>query len=318
MKWLIKREFWEHKGGFLWAPVAVGGVIATLVIASVLAVVLNGGRTFRINGQVVGNLAGLTDEQKSIAVAHLFNASLAVAIPLFLLLAFVLFFFCLGALFDERKDRSVLFWKSLPVTDGATVLSKVAIALGVAPLITLGIAFVTLLIVALALCSLALSGGIDAFGEFFMSKKLYLMCLQVAAIIPVYALWALPTVGWLLMVGAWVKTKPFLWAVGVPLLTAGLVAWINRVFSFDWNVNWIWQCIVGRGLLSIMPGSWFSNGREQLDIISGMSGRYEIDMGKVLAHSWGQLATPDLWIGVIAGAAMIYAAIRIRRWKDEG
>ena len=50
-----------------------------------------------------------------------------------IVLGVVVFFFCLGALFDDRKDRSVLFWKSLPISDQATVLSKVAMALVVAP-----------------------------------------------------------------------------------------------------------------------------------------------------------------------------------------
>src|SRR3546814_20822192 len=44
---------------------------------------------------------------------------------LVVVLGFVVFFYCLGALYDDRRDRSILFWKSLPVSDASTVLSKV-------------------------------------------------------------------------------------------------------------------------------------------------------------------------------------------------
>jgi len=30
--WLVKREFWEHKGGFFWAPVISGIVFLELAL----------------------------------------------------------------------------------------------------------------------------------------------------------------------------------------------------------------------------------------------------------------------------------------------
>src|SRR3546814_13401578 len=63
----------------------------------------------------------------------------------FIVLAFVVFFYCLGALYDERKDRSVLFWKSLPVSDAQTVLSKVGSAVVVAPVLAVIASLVTMI-----------------------------------------------------------------------------------------------------------------------------------------------------------------------------
>jgi ABC-2 type transport system permease protein len=156
---------------------------------------------------------------------------------------------------------------------------------------------------------------VNIFGGVLSSSALYLAPLQTVAMLPIYALWALPTVGWLLMVGAWARSKPFLWAVGTPLLTVGLIAWFNKMLSFGWDINWMWKYIVGRGLLSLTPGSWFAYSPDDVNRLSQME---HLDMGALLARSWQQLTTPNLWIGVAVGAAMIYAAIRLRRWKDEG
>ena len=117
------------------------------------------------------------------------------------------------------------------------------------------------------------------------------------------------------MVGAWARSKPFLWAVGTPLLAVGLIDWFNKMFAFGWNIEWLWKYIVGRGLLSLTPGSWFAYSREDMQFISGMQ---EVKVASLFAQSWQQVTTPNLWIGVAIGAMMIYAAIRLRRWKDEG
>jgi len=254
-------------------------------------------------------------EQKATAVEHLASTYMVSAVPLLFVLSFTVFFYCLSALFDERKDRSVLFWKSLPVTDGATVLSKVAVALCLAPLITLGLAIMLAIVNLTFLTIGAGAAGVNIAGELVGSTSLYMAPLQIAALFPIYVLWALPTVGWLLMVGAWARSKPFLWAVGAPLLAMGLIAWFNKMFSFGWQLEWFWLNIVGRGLLSLAPGSWFVLSGENIAVPGGMQ---EPQMNSLVTLSWAQLATPNLWIGVAVGAAMIYAAIRLRRWKDEG
>jgi ABC-2 type transport system permease protein len=315
--WLLKREFWEHKGGFFWAPLVVSLIMAVITAGSVMIGVTKGSEaSIRINGQVVTKLADqFSGEEKVAAVEQFANGYMASAVPLLFVLSFTIFFYCLNALYDERKDRSVLFWKSLPVTDGATVLSKVAMALGLAPLMTLLFGTILALLIVVFISLGAAAMGVNIFGGVLGSAALYIAPLQIAAMLPIYALWALPTVGWLLMVGAWARSKPFLWAVGTPLLAVGLIAWFNKMLSFGWNIEWLWKYIVGRGLLSVTPGSWLAYSPEDLEMVGRMK---QVAMGPLLAQTWQQLTTPNLWIGVVAGTAMIYAAIRLRRWKDEG
>jgi ABC-2 type transport system permease protein len=320
MKWLVKREYWEHKGGFFWTPVIVSLIMTFFVAASLFCVVVLGAKGhYTIGDTNVTELSGaLTPEQQSEAATALAAGYMGMSMPLFGILGFVVFFFFLGSLFDERKDRSVLFWKSLPISDTATVLSKIAIALIVAPLITLIVATLGSILMLLLMCITAEIEGLHVFGQVLSNPSLYLAPFQVAAILPVYILWALPTVGWLMMVSAWARTKPFLWAVGVPVLTGVLLMWFNAMAGLHWNTDWFWENIVLRCLLSVVPGTWFAhNGITNTGNVN--VGMHEhSDMGTILTQSWHAMATADMWIGVAAGAAMIYAAIRLRRWRDEG
>ena len=124
MKWLVKREFWENKGGFFWAPIIVG-CIATL-FAIVAATV----------GAIVGrnHAMDMHNDNDPVETARVLGAigdfALSGGIGLTLaVLAFVVFFYALGSLYDDRRDRSILFWKSMPISDEQMVLSKAAWAL---------------------------------------------------------------------------------------------------------------------------------------------------------------------------------------------
>ena len=242
MKWLLRREFWEHKGGFFWTPLVVGSIITigTLVSAGA-GLALKSQHGMNINGQQVTNLSGvIKPEQHEQIINAVSQGYIAASAPLFMVMAFVIFFFCLGTLFDERKDRSVLFWKSLPVSDGETVLSKLAMALVAAPLITLAFSIVTSFLVLLVAVASAAMTGLNLAGV-FAQPATYLAPFKVAAVLPVYLVWALPTVGWLMMVSAWARTKVFLWAVGVPVLTGVLLSWFNAMFDFNWDLEWFWN-----------------------------------------------------------------------------
>jgi ABC-2 type transport system permease protein len=180
------------------------------------------------------------------------------------------------------------------------------------------VATITSLVCVVLICVAASVVGLHVVGEVFGSSALYLAPFQVAAMLPVYVLWAMPTVGWLMMVSAWARTKPFLWAVGAPLLAGVLLMWFNAISGLHWNLDWFGR-IVARGLLSVMPGTWFTHSGMMAnphDVTAGM--HQHSDMGTLLTQSWLAFATPDMWIGVAAGAAMIYVSIRLRRWRDEG
>ena len=317
MKWLVKREFWEHKGGFFWAPLVVGSIIVLGTVASTVAgLALKSQHGMNINGQQVTNLSGVIKPEQQVEIINAVSQGyIAASAPLFMVMAVVIFFFSLGTLFDERKDRSVLFWKSLPVSDGETVLSKLAMALVAAPLITLAFGIVTSMLVLLVALIGASMTGLNLAGV-FAQPATYLAPFKLAAILPVYLVWALPTVGWLMMVSAWARTKVFLWAVGVPVLTGVLLAWFNAMFDFNWDLQWFWKNIVARGLLSVAPGSWFGF----VDPAGGMhvQNNHSPDFNVLVVQSWKTLASFNAWIGAAIGAGMIYAAARLRRWKDEG
>ncbi len=316
-KWLLKREFWEHKGGFFWLPIVVGAIMTAFIAVSLLIVSLGMRGGMKINGVAVSSLADAAGpEQKAAFASSLVNGYAGLTIPILIALSICIFFFCLGALYDERKDRSVLFWKSLPLSDHAIVLSKVAMALVVAPVIAIVVAVLTAVVAGFMICVAAAVAGVNIFGAVLGNPDAYLAPLQLAAVLPVYALWALPTIGWLLMVSAWARTKPLLWAIGVPIMTGTLLTWINAMFQFGWNMGWFWKNIIGRLLGSVLPGSWLGTQGQALP--SGEALRASSAMSDIFSHSWQVLAAPGIWIGMALGAAMIYAAIRLRGWRDEG
>ena len=316
-KWLLKREFWEHKGGFLWLPIIVGALMIAFTVVS-LGIAVSGVKGgMEINGVAVSSFADIvTPEKRATFASAIVGNYTKLTMPIMIAFGACVFFFCLGALHDERKDRSVLFWKSLPISDAETVLSKVAMAIGVAPLIALAAASVTAIITALLICAASAMAGVNIFAEVLSNPATYLAPLQLAAMLPIYALWALPAIGWLLMVSAWAHGKPLLWAIGVPVLTGALLTWANSMFRFDWNMAWYWKNIVGRLLGSVLPGAWFSQQTQGMPGV-GVTSEPGI-LNSALVQSWQLLADANIWIGAAAGAAMLYAAIRLRGWREEG
>jgi ABC-2 type transport system permease protein len=325
MQWLIRRELWEHKGMLLWTPALIGivmTVLGALMAAATVAktkmhtaLIVNGEE---ISWSTVFNTRTFGPRRTEIIDAVANNYTYTAA-PLFLALGFLVFFYCLSALHDDRRDRSVLFWKSLPVSDAQTVLSKAAIALLVAPLIVAAAASLTSLALILILSGVLAANGIHVFVELLGSPGLYLGPLRVFGLLPVYCLWALPTVGWLLMVSSWARSKVFLWAVGVPLLLLILTVWAGKLTQTESDVSWIQMNVIGRALLGTLPGSWYLFEPQLLPqthaLAEGGSHMARID---VFSNSWSSLALPAVWLGAAAGAAMLYVAIRLRRWREEG
>jgi ABC-2 type transport system permease protein len=157
-------------------------------------------------------------------------------------------------------------------------------------------------------------------GAVLSQPDLYLQPLRLVALLPVYVVWALPTIGWLLLVSSWAKTKPLLWAVGVPLILLVLVKWISYTLEnfsgAPLNIMPLAQEIVARLLGGIVPGIWFTfTGGIPPEMHQHAQGP---DMGVLFEASWMTLATATAWIGALCGAAMIFGAIRLRRWRDEG
>jgi ABC-2 type transport system permease protein len=325
---LLRREFWEHKGGFFWAPIWAAGISLLLTIMAIITgevmlgrapptqgIQVNGNHV-QINGLDLGMITSKMSPEDMRQLGGAIDASLllSAAWP-FIVLAFVVFFYCLGALYDERKDRSVLFWKSLPVSDRDTVLSKVASAVVVAPLIASVVALLSMVGFLLVLTVLTLAHGGNPMQLLWAPARPLSLAVQFIAAIPVYALWSLPTVGWLLLCSAWARSKPFLWALMIPAFAGIFVSWFDIMHVFNLESVWFWKNIVARALFGTVPGSWFS---------AANFGDVSVDGPQAVSHMidlqsmYSVLLTPDLWIGAVAGAIMIFAAIRLRRWRDEG
>lgn len=331
MKWLLRREFWEHKGAMFWAPIAVGAAMILFVTATIVYGTAAGTFDNSIHTRVTqdgkstvvtthtsasAEFNALPAEKKQQVANMVASGYLGAGAPLFLILAAVVFFYCLATLNDERRDRSILFWKSLPVSDSHTVLSKVLTAAIVAPLITIAAAtFVSLLLLLIVGTGFAIK-GINMFDLVLSNRALYLAPVQLLGMLPVYALWALPTIGWLLMVSAWARSKVFLWAVGVPVITVVIMKMGNAILGMGIDLQWIMHNVLARFLLGVVPGIHLALAKVDKQLL--VNEQNHAVFGDIFQQSWMSLGDPGVWIGAAAGAAMIFAAIRLRRWKDEG
>lgn len=321
---LLQREFWEHRGGFLWAPVVMGAIVAVLtVLGSITGSVIVGNRLGDVRHELTMQGLEIDGRTGAAAAARAFgmagDATLISGVFMAcIVLTFVVFFYALGSLYDDRKDRSVLFWKSLPVSDTQVVLSKAVWALFLAPALAVGIGLALGIVLWLiSAATIALNGMPGASGIFTQSHPLR-MLFQALSTVPVYAMWALPTVGWLMLCSAWARSKPFLWAALVPILGGVLISWLGSLPGIEVPHDKVWYVLVVRGLLSVVPGSWYWNGTVSGKMPGSIDGPDDLAQAFALTNSWHAFGTVELWAGAAVGVAMIYGAIRLRRWRDEG
>jgi len=317
---LLRRELWEHRGSLVWAPLIVAGIEALLMLFGVLLAGFKIGEEGRgkldlitISGDVTFAMlldpANYTPELLRDMVAGMNQNLIITPMPVFVTLAFAVFFYCLGALYDDRRDRSVLFWSSLPVREVETVLSKVLTATLIAPTIAMlaaiGVIAVSLLTQAILIAQL---GG-EPLPLLWLTSNPFRIVLAQLVALPVYALWALPAVGWLLMCSAFARSKPFLWAVTVPVLIGLFASGVKLFGILDFNLWGAWRELVLRPFAHLFPPvlTW-------LDLPADLPWDHAlIDPG----YLWRNLAQVRVWIGAGIGAAMIAAAVAIRRWREE-
>lgn len=320
-KLLLKREYWENRGGFVWAPIITGMIAFVFILIGMIGASLVLQRARAEGDFHAGSIQwdGIGPHPFGAAGDALLLGGIGLAL---LVMVFVVFFYALGSLYDERRDRSVLFWKSLPVSDLEVVLSKAAWALFLAPLLAMvigiGIGIVIWVMSALALTL----NGIGGTTAFFTDSHPLRVIGQVVAVLPLYMLWALPSIGWLMLCSAWARRFPFLWAVLVPLLGCAMVSMSGGIFSAisgaDFPHGAIWYVVVVRGLASIIPGTWYANAAVDAERIVTIHQPSDLPTQFDLIHGWSAAGTLDLWLGVAIGVAMIFLAIRMRRWRDEG
>lgn len=313
-KWLLKREYWENRGGFFWAPIVVGGIAVLFsTVASVAGAMIARDNLDKVNRH--GTAEEMAEHAAQLGgMGDILLASGAVMA--LVVMAFVVFFYALGSLYDDRRDRSILFWKSMPITDAQMVLSKTAWALVLAPLGALAIGL--LIGVALWLVTLlgtAAAGVPGASGVITESHPIRVVATVLTAL-PVQVLWSLPTVGWLMLCSAWARRLPFLWATAVPLLSCAMISFTDIFEGIEVPHDKLWYIVAYRGLLSIFPGTWIPT--IAVEPTGPVDGPKDLPGLVEITSSWSAFASADIWIGAAVGAAMIYGAIYFRRQRDEG
>ena len=322
LTWLLKREFWEHRGGFFWAPVWTGIAMLTLtlliLIAGEVGLIMHGARgSINIDG-VATNLREMLTHvgpQQIERVAKAQAGSLVAQDSLFTLVSgIVLFFYLLGALYDDRRDRSVLFWKSLPVSDAGTVISKAVMAVVVIPLLVFVIFLGTCLLLMMMMSAVVLLHGGSPWQLIWgQSNLLPLLTLQIAAL-PAHMLLSLLTAGWLLLCSAAVRSKPFLWAVLIPVLVGIANGWIGLMGVPNVPAYLLW----GEGIKRLLLGTIVGPPSEIVaQAAFGGNHRGAVNWS-ITWHGVADLyATPGMWIGAAIGIAMIAAAVWFRRRNNE-
>ena len=329
LRWLLKREYWENRGGFLYAPLIAAGVSLLMSGVGILfglfalkRVASHGNvridnQDVNINGLDLGLLTRSLDASDRADLANGMDLTLVLSSSWpFIVLAFVVFFYCLGALYDDRRDRSILFWKSLPLSDTQTVLSKVLSAVLVAPLIAVLASILTMFCFGALISVVVLAHGGDPMTLIWGPASPMLLAAGHLSWIPVFMLWSLPTVGWLLLCSAWARSKPFLWAVMLPVFAGVIVSTTKVMGLFDLTSGWFWQHVVGRLLLGTLPGTDLLY-RASADGEGFKRGADSFVSLLSPSQQLASLAMPQLWIGAVFGVLFIILAIRLRRRAGE-
>jgi ABC-2 type transport system permease protein len=275
--WSVRRELWENRSIYI-APLAVAAVAVFAFSISATAGIWE--KALRLD-----------PTQASEAVTQPYD----IAAGLMMLTCIIVsVFYCLDALHSERRDRSILFWKSLPVSDLATVLAKVSIPLVVLPLLTFAI-IVAMQGIMLLLSILILVGRGQSVAALWTKLSFFRMSLlTLYHILTAHALWPLPIYCWLLLVSGWARRATFLWAV-LPLVAIGGVELI--VFRTGHFAALVGSRLIGAAPAFDSPDNMFPSG----------------PMTHITAGTF--LSSPGLWIGLVVAAVFLAAAVRLRRYQ---
>jgi len=279
MYWSVRRELWESRSIYI-APLAVAGLILIGFLIS----------TIHLPDKMRAALA-LNPMQQHELIQQPYNfAALLIMGTTFI----VAVFYCLDALYGERRDRSILFWKSLPVSDLTTVLSKASIPLVVLPLVTFAITVLTQWIMLLLSTAILLGSGVSVAPLWTHLSLFHMSLMLLYHLLAIHSLWYAPIFGWLLLVSVWARRAPFLWAA-LPLLAIGVVekiAFNSSHFAAMLNYR-----------MGGPAGAASTAGNMSMDSLT------QLTVGQFLI-------SPGLWIGLIVAAAFIAAAVRLRRYRE--
>ncbi len=285
--WLIRREFWENRA--IWTLPA--GIGAALILGALF------GR--------VDVVASTTPEQTRIVGGFVL---FAFGVTFFAVMSLYSTWYLLDCLYADRKDRSVLFWKSLPISDTASVLAKLCTGLIVIPLVYFLAADVTTLLIAFIISVRAR----NSFASALWQPDVWLQLQALwSYLIVTTAIWYLPFAGWLIVVSAWARRAVMLWSV-MPLLAVYL---LERWF---FGTHYVGTQLVDR-TLGYIPRAFhdFSDRRGWVSTI------VDNDTISLPESVWrmldpvGFLSSPATWLGAAFGAALVFVAIQLRLRRTD-
>jgi ABC-2 type transport system permease protein len=298
---LIQRELWEHRSVYV-APAVVG---ALLILAS-----LTGQVTVDGLDHVDFGIIGAANMPENARAAVLSGIMIGLSATLIFTMWILAAFYSLDALYAERKDRSILFWRSIPSTDFETVLSKLLTALIVIPLITFAVIVVTHLAV-LTITSVWVSAR-GASGMELVWAAAPLLDNWTATLVLLLALpmWLSPFVGWFLFVSAFTRRSPFLTAM-LPIIVLPLLEKMifnSAVFAEAFFVRSLKVPLFIN--LETMT-ELFEDAQQFADL-----GDADLSVLGLMDIS-GFIASPGLWLGLSVCGLFTAAAVYVRRYRDD-
>lgn len=298
---LIRRELWEHRAIFV-TPIVIGLLLS-------LAVLMTGGLASMVPDDMVAKgIVAASNAASDLHRSAIVNGLLFVpSTIIFVGMSILVIFYSLDSLYTERKDKSILFWRSLPVTDAETVLSKALTAAIVIPLVSFAVIVATQL-VSLVLMSLwiVFQGG-DAVHLIWQPVKLFNVWATTIAGILALSLWLSPFLGWFLFVSAFAKRMPLLLAA-LPIIVIPMIeARINMGHLF---FNAFFRRTIEPGLI---------NEEHVENLKLGM----DLTLSAEVVDPWAALdlagffSNPSLWTGLVVCGLFVTGAIYMRRYRDE-
>jgi ABC-2 type transport system permease protein len=303
--WLIRRELWESRAVWVAPALCAVVIVGGLIIASIA----HGTLTF--DPQDAADVAQLNTMPPAKADAVASIALGVIALPFFILVLFTQFLYALDSLYGDRRDRSILFWKSLPVSDTESVLAKLTVAAVIFPLAALAAALMTQVIV-FGIASVALSGMSVLAGHFWSVATWAGSLLVMGYLYVASALWYLPLIGWALLVSAWAPRSPLLWAALPPLALSLLEVIVLRSSHVAHAVG---ERVGNASLFGRAFGMSHATGftfAVKMDKGTLTIPRALTDMMRPAEF----FSSPSLWIGVLVAVLFVAAAIWVRRHRD--
>ena len=297
---LVKREVWEHRS--LYVTPAVVGLVMVLVLLTGL--VFASAYQEMIDLSIFGAQNVVGDAERR---AGMFALLLSNTAPFLFAGMILTIFYCLDSLYAERKNKSILFWRSLPITDAETVISKFLTAAVAIPVIAFVVIVVThLLVLFLTGIFVSIEGGSSVF-LVWGSAPVFDVWSGMLIFTLALPIWFSPFIGWFLFVSAWTKRSPLLMAFLPLVIVPTLEYWVFRTHLVASAMQTRFE------QLPIFKGidhTLFFEDEEFIAAADAVSLISYIDIGKFLA-------SPAMWAGVIVCGLFLTAAIYVRRYRDE-